>query len=104
MFIHIAQVSGSLLILTAFVLAQFRGLGAESPAYLGLNLTGSLALAILAATGGQWGFLLLEGTWAAISAFRLISVFRARHNVPRPEATHRSGRVCRHDTQATMPG
>ena len=41
---------------------------------LTLNLIGSAILAVLAAHEHQWGFLLLEASWAAVSAWSLIGV------------------------------
>jgi hypothetical protein len=37
-----------------------------------INLVGSGFLAVAAALGHQWGFLLLNGTWAVISAVNLV--------------------------------
>ena len=37
-----------------------------------LNLLGSAVLAVEAAFGGQWGFLLLETVWAVVSAVALV--------------------------------
>jgi hypothetical protein len=39
-----------------------------SPRYLLLNLAGTFVLAFDAAVGHEWGFLLLEGAWAVVSA------------------------------------
>lgn len=67
----LVQIGGSLLILVPFVLVQ---LGKLSPATIGytvLNLLGSTVLAVDALHGQQWGFLLLEGTWAVVSAYGL---------------------------------
>lgn len=64
---QIVQVIGALLILTAYLLSQMRRLAQDSVIYLLLNLVGSLLLAVLAAAGHQWGFLLLEGVWAIVS-------------------------------------
>jgi hypothetical protein len=74
------QVVGALLILLAFVLAQAGRLGTASPVYLWLNLVGSAVLAVLAALGPNWGFLLLEGAWALVSAWSLWA--RARGRAP----------------------
>ncbi len=65
------QITGAVLILIAFVLAQLRVLSAHSISYLVLNLVGSAVLAILATLDSQWGFLLLEGVWALVSALGL---------------------------------
>jgi hypothetical protein len=63
----ILQIVGALLILAPFVAQQFGRLDTDAPAYLWPNLIGSGALAALAAVSGQWGFLLLEGVWAAVT-------------------------------------
>ena len=39
---------------------------------LALNLVGSAILAVLALIGSQWGFVLLEGVWAIVSAWGLL--------------------------------
>jgi hypothetical protein len=69
---QVVQVAGSLLILTAFIAAQNGRLSTESRPYLVLNLVGAAILAVLAAQGRQYGFLLLEGTWALVAAHSLI--------------------------------
>ncbi|MGN7799538.1 CBU_0592 family membrane protein [Leifsonia sp. 22587] len=72
------QIIGSLLVLSAFVLSQRGVLKQDSLPYIVLNLVGSGALAVEAALGAQWGFLLLEGVWAIVSAFGLVTLLRAR--------------------------
>lgn len=66
------QIAASLMILVPFILAQVGRLTPASLAYLALNLVGSTVLAIDALLGAQWGFLLLEGVWAIVSAISLV--------------------------------
>lgn len=75
----VIQIVGSLTILVPFVLVQLRRMKASSRTYLALNLAGSTVLAVEAAFGQQWGFLLLEGVWALVS---LVGLLR-----PRPTAS-----------------
>jgi hypothetical protein len=69
---EVLQVTGAVLILSAYLLAQFRHLGTDSYLYLTLNLIGAGVLAELAAASSMWGFLLLEFVWALASAAALI--------------------------------
>jgi hypothetical protein len=64
----VLQVVGAVLILSAYLLAQLRRLDTSSYVYLVLNFAGAGVLAGLAATGHQWGFLLLEFVWSLVSA------------------------------------
>lgn len=68
----IVQIAGSLLVLAGFALSQWGLLNPTSITYLALNLIGSATLAVDAARGEQWGFLLLEGVWAIVSATGLV--------------------------------
>ena len=68
---QLVQVAGALCVLAAFAAAQLGLLSTRSRRYLLLNLAGSLVLAALAALDRQLGFLLLEGAWAAVSAWSL---------------------------------
>jgi uncharacterized protein YqgC (DUF456 family) len=75
------QIAASLLILVPFILAQVGRLIPSSPAYIVLNLVGSIVLAIDALLGAQWGFLLLEGVWAIVSAISLVRWARGRRSL-----------------------
>jgi len=74
--LQIAQIGGALLLLSAFVLSQGGRLDQSSRLYLVLNFAGSAILAGLAAIDWQWGFLLLEGTWALVSLWSLFRLTR----------------------------
>jgi hypothetical protein len=76
------QIAGALLILAAYVAAQFWALDQRSYPYLLLNLFGSAILAVLALVGRQWGFLLLEGASALVSVWSIL--VRLRGGVPGP--------------------
>jgi hypothetical protein len=65
------QILGSLLILVAFTAALTDRLPNTSYSYLAMNAIGSTTLAVEAAISVEWGFLLLEGVWAAVSLYSL---------------------------------
>lgn len=75
---QLVQVIGALLILSGFVLAQFRLLDPQSLAYLVVNLVGSTILTVDAWRQDQWGFFLLELVWAIVSAWGLTQLVRGR--------------------------
>lgn len=68
---QLIQIAGALMILAAFAAVQFHRMRPDSHLYLGLNLAGSVILAALAVLAEQWGFVLLEGVWAVVSAWGL---------------------------------
>lgn len=74
---QLIQIVGALLILAAFTAVQLERMRPDSRLYLTLNLVGSAILAILAVSAEQWGFVLLEGVWAIVSAWGLVVALRA---------------------------
>lgn len=84
---QVIQIVGAVLILAAYVAAQMERLDPQSRLYLVLNLVGSIILAVLAASGAQWGFLLLEGAWAIVSLWGLVALSR-RPGDGRPSGNH----------------
>ena len=73
---QVIQIVGALLILTAFGAVQFNRMSPNSSSYLALNLIGSIILAVLALAASQWGFVLLEGVWAIVSAWGLFTALQ----------------------------
>ena len=75
----LVQSVGSLLILAAFVGAMAGRLNQSSYCYLIANTVGSTVLTITAIISSEWGFLLLEGVWALVSANSLVRKATGRH-------------------------
>ena len=67
-----AQLTGAILILVAYALAQLGVLAPRGAPFLLLNLVGALILTASAWHEEQWGFLVLEGAWAVVSAASLV--------------------------------
>jgi hypothetical protein len=80
---QLVQVIGALLILAAFAAVQFERMRPDARLYLALNLAGSAILAVLAWLETQWGFLLLEGVWAIVSAWGLWVAFFGPPRAPK---------------------
>ena len=76
--IQAVSIIGAMLILLPFAANQFGKLGTTSLAYQAMNLIGSAALTVVAVIESQYGFILLEGTWALVSAAGLVRVVRLR--------------------------
>jgi hypothetical protein len=81
---QIFQMAGALLIMLAFVAAQFNALSPHSVVYLVFNLVGGIVLTGVALHGHDWGFLMLEIVWTVVSAWGLWNLARGRE----PTAAH----------------
>jgi membrane-bound ClpP family serine protease len=75
---QVVQIVGAVLILVAFAGVQFGRVDPRSRLYLWLNAVGSVILVVLAYVESQWGFVLLEGVWALVSAHGLLQLARGR--------------------------
>ncbi len=70
------SVVGALAILAAYAANQFGWTDTSNLPYQIANLVGSGILAVVAVIEVQWGFILLEGAWAAISAWAVLIILR----------------------------
>ena len=66
------------MILIAFAALQRGTLEPHARSYLLLNLMGGLVLGWVAVAEKDWGFLLLETVWSAVSAWGLLQVLRGK--------------------------
>ena len=70
------SVVGALLILLAYAANQFGWTDTSSLRYQIANFAGSTILTVVAVIEVQFGFILLEGVWALVSAWGIVSVLR----------------------------
>jgi hypothetical protein len=73
---QIVSLVGALLVLAGFGLTTFEKVTPRSAVYLWLNFVGAGLLSYTAVVGQQYGFVLLEGTWALVAGFGLLRRLR----------------------------
>ena len=72
------QWSAAVVVLVAYALSLRGVWQVSSYRYLGFNLVGGAGLSAAAALSHQWGFVLLEGVWAAVAAWSILNRIRGR--------------------------
>jgi uncharacterized membrane protein YeaQ/YmgE (transglycosylase-associated protein family) len=75
----IAQLVGAALNMGAFALLHYEIARSSALRYLVPNLLGSIILVVTAYSASQWGFLLLEGAWVAVTTQAILARRPSRH-------------------------
>ena len=76
MVVQAISVIGALLILGAFAANLLQWMNTSNLWYSLMNLVGSTILLVVAVLDQQLGFILLEGAWALVSLWGIITVLR----------------------------
>jgi hypothetical protein len=76
--VEIAQIIGAVFVLVAFAALQAGRWRPDGWLYLVANVVGSGTLAVVAAFGGDPGFLLLEGVWSLVTVWSLVGKVRGK--------------------------
>jgi hypothetical protein len=74
--LQVVSVFGALAILAAYAANQLRLIGPSNLSYSAMNFAGSTVLTVIAVIEVQWGFILLEGVWAIVSLWAMITILR----------------------------
>jgi hypothetical protein len=69
---QIVSLVGAAMILAAFAATSFERLDLKSRSYLALNFVGASLLLYTAWVGDQWGFVVLEVSWALVAGIGLV--------------------------------
>ena len=75
--LQVVSILGALLILLAFAANQLGRVDTSNLSYQAANFVGSGILTVVAVIEAQLGFILLEGTWALISLWGIVTVLRS---------------------------
>jgi hypothetical protein len=82
--VQIVSLLGAALILAAFGANQTGALSPSHTLYNLANFAGAAVLAWVAVMNAQYGFIVLEGSWAAISLIAVVRGSRAKSQLERP--------------------
>ena len=86
-----AGLTGAAMVLTAYFLLQTGVLKNTAYPYLILNLAGGALLFAASSVTGQFGLILLEGSWTAISLYAIVKRVKPP-SYPPPPATMKAGK------------
>lgn len=75
---QLVSLVGAALVLGAFIASQFGRLSTAGAAYRLMNLAGSLILTVVAVLGRVYGFVVLNGVWAAVSLIGIVRLVHGR--------------------------
>ena len=73
---QVVSIFGAVLILVAYAAHQTKKMEADTIVYQLLNFAGGTCLCITAIESRQYGFIMLEGTWAVVAAWALVRLLK----------------------------